>query len=153
MSYLHCPTCRCAYNVAIQAACPRCGVRPGTPIDPTADVVAAAEQLARAVARATPSELAAAEAVLDGRSSQRALSAGGPTAAPPPSILRAVRAALAPASPVVPAGSRAHQALLTTVVLALLTRIAARPAARLLAVKQSPRAWVASRTRALLARV
>ena len=150
MSYLHCPTCRCAYNVALRAACPSCGVQPGAPADPTEDVVAAAEQLARAVARATAAELAAAEARLDARSSQLALPSGSANHAaarwsPAPAILRAVRAALTPASPVVPSGSRAHQALLTTVVLALLTRIAAPP--------RSKRAWVASRTRALLARV
>jgi hypothetical protein len=146
MSYLHCPTCRCAYNVAIRAVCPSCGVQPGTPQDPTEDVVAAAEQLARALARATPTELAAAEATLDARTSQFALPAAGASATPaaPPSILRAVRAALAPASPVVPAGSRAYQALLTTVVLALLTRLAPPPKSR--------RARIASRAFALLGR-
>jgi len=162
MSYLHCPTCRCAYNVAIRAVCPSCGVQPGTPQDPTEDVIAAAEQLARAIARATPTELAAAEATLDTRS-QLALPAvgasgsglsqmpwlahGTPRAAhhpAAPSILRAVRVALAPASPAVPTGSRAYQALLTTVVLALLTRLAPPPRSR--------RARFASRAFALLGR-
>jgi hypothetical protein len=148
VSYLHCPTCRCAYNIATQPACPRCGVRAGTPADAADDVVAAAEQLARALARATPAQLAAAEATLDARAAQHALPAANdpiaPAPAAPPSLLRAVRAALAPRSPVVPAGSRGHQALLTTVVIALLTRVAAPPRSR--------RAWVASQARALLAR-
>lgn len=145
MSYLHCPSCRCAYNVATQPACPSCGVRAGTPADPTDDVVAAAEQLARAIARATPDQLAAAEVTLHTRSARLALPAAN-DATPAPSILRAVRAALAPAPEpsVVPAGSRAHQALLTTVVIALLTRLAPPPRSR--------RARVASRAFALLGR-
>ncbi|MBA3498959.1 MAG: hypothetical protein H0T65_01215, partial [Deltaproteobacteria bacterium] len=53
MSYLHCPTCACAYNVAREPACPRCGIRAGTPADPTNDIISAVEQLARAMARAT----------------------------------------------------------------------------------------------------
>ncbi len=143
MSYLHCPTCRCAYNVATQPACPSCGVRAGTPADPTDAVVAAAEQLARAIARATPDQLAAAELQLDTRSARLALPAAN-DATPAPSILRAVRAALTPASPsVVPAGSRAHQALLTTVVIALLTRLAPPPRSR--------RARAASRAFAFIA--
>ncbi len=148
VSYLHCPTCRCAYNVATQPACPRCGLQVGTPADPADDVVHAAEQLARAIARATPAQLAAAEATLDvraaGGSFQRALPAASGTGASP-SILRAVRAALLPGTPtVVPAGSRAHQALLTTVVLALLTRLAPPPRSR--------RARITSRAFALIAR-
>ncbi len=94
MSYLHCPTCACAYNVAREPACPRCGIRAGTPADPTADIVSAVEQLARAMARATPAELAAAGSLLDARDAQLALPAPGQHAAPPPSVLRAVRAAL-----------------------------------------------------------
>lgn len=60
MSYLHCPTCRRAYNVAQLPACPVCGIMPGTPADPVDDVVAMAEQLARAIARASPDQVAAA---------------------------------------------------------------------------------------------
>jgi hypothetical protein len=124
MSYLHCPTCQCAYNVAKQAACPTCGVSTGTPADPTEAVVAAAEQLARAVARATPVELARAQAELAMRDAQKALPAPSQIPSAAPSILRAVRAALAPPPPVdhVVTG-RAQQALLTGVVIALLTRI------------------------------
>ncbi len=97
MSYLHCPTCACAYNVAREPACPRCGSRAGTPVDPTDDVITAVEQLARAMARATPSQIASAEATLAARDTQLALPAPGAHAAPPPSVLRAVRAVLAPA--------------------------------------------------------
>ena len=60
MSYLHCPSCRRAYNVAERPACPSCGVQPGAPADPVDDVVAMAEQLARAIGRATPDQVAAA---------------------------------------------------------------------------------------------
>lgn len=146
MSYLHCPTCRRAYNLAVEPACPSCGVRPGAPpADPVDDVVAAAEQLARAVARATPDELTAAEQRLDARSAQPLLGdgmasamargqpassiamsarAGGQSAvAAAPLYLRAVRAALSPRAP----DPTAQQALLTTVALALLARLAAPP--------------------------
>ena len=82
MSYLHCPTCASAYNVAREPACPRCGIRPGTPADPMADVIGAVEQLARAMARATPTELAAAEALLATRDAQLALPAPGALPAP-----------------------------------------------------------------------
>ncbi|MBA3398264.1 MAG: hypothetical protein H0T89_36900 [Deltaproteobacteria bacterium] len=102
MSYLHCPTCACAYNVAREPACPRCGIRAGTPADPTDDVITAVEQLARAMARATPSQIASAEATLAARDAQLALPAPGAHAAPPPSVLRAVRAVLAPADDVSP---------------------------------------------------
>lgn len=64
MSYLHCPTCKCAYNIAVSAQCPNCPV-PASVVDPTADIVVAAEQLARAMARATPAERKAATARMD----------------------------------------------------------------------------------------
>jgi hypothetical protein len=153
MSYLHCPTCRRAYNVATHAACPSCGARAGSPADPTDDVVAAAEQLARAVSRATPAELARAEAELASRASQLALPAPGALPAPAPSFVRAVRAALAPPPPPPEPNvtGRAQHALLTTVVLALLTRLPrARPSVRAWATSQLwPRVRAA---RALLAR-
>jgi hypothetical protein len=94
VSYLHCPTCACAYNVAREPTCPRCGIRPGTPAEPTEDIVVAVEQLARAMARATPIEVIAAQSVLDARAAQLALPAPGQPTAPSPSLLRAVRAAL-----------------------------------------------------------
>ena len=97
MSYLHCPTCACAYNVTREPACPRCGVRAGAPADPTDDIVSAVEQLARAMARATPIDIITAQTILDARTSQLALPApGAPAGAPSPSLLRAVRAALDP---------------------------------------------------------
>jgi hypothetical protein len=102
VSYLHCPTCACAYNVAREPACPRCGLRAGTPADPTDDIVTAVEQLARAMARATPIEIITAQGILDARTSQLALPAPGAPAAPSPSLLRAVRAALEPEEPAAP---------------------------------------------------
>jgi len=107
-----------------------------------AAVVAAAEQLATAVARANPQQLAAAQAELAMRDAQKALPAPGAIATAPTSILRAVRAAIAPPPPApaphVVTGGRAHTALLTGVVIALLTRIpaiglSAKPLRRLLA--------------------
>ena len=146
MSYLHCPRCQHAYNAATQPACPSCGpVVPAVPADPVDDVVAATEQLARALARATPDEIAAAQMQLDDRTPR--LAAGGtahreddgrPLAS---AILDAVRARLAP--PML----GPQQALLATVALALLSRLA--PPRRTLAARAA--AW-SSRARALLAR-
>jgi hypothetical protein len=61
MSYLHCPVCSRAYNLAQQPSCPYCPVA-ATPVDPVDDLVAAAETLARALAQATPEQRAAAAA-------------------------------------------------------------------------------------------
>ena len=94
MSYLHCPTCACAYNITREPACPRCGIRAGTPADPTDDVIHAVEELARAMARATPIELVAAGRMLDWRAKQLALPAPGKPTGPSPQLLRAVRGAL-----------------------------------------------------------
>src|SRR5262245_29148697 len=55
MSYLHCPSCNRAYNLAVTVLCPYCPV-PATMVDPAEDILAAAEALARAMARATPDE-------------------------------------------------------------------------------------------------
>jgi hypothetical protein len=63
MSYVHCSACQRAYNHAVQPVCPYCPV-PATVVDPADDIVAAADQLARALARATPAERAAAAARL-----------------------------------------------------------------------------------------
>jgi len=59
MSYLHCPTCSHAFNLAVTSQCPVCPV-PATLVDPTDDIVAATEALARALARATPAQRDAA---------------------------------------------------------------------------------------------
>jgi len=67
VSYLHCPTCKRAYNLAASPACPSCGAAAGTPEDPTDDIVSAAEQLARALARASDEQRDAAAARLDRR--------------------------------------------------------------------------------------
>ncbi|NVB78007.1 MAG: hypothetical protein HOV81_06385 [Kofleriaceae bacterium] len=64
MSYLHCPTCKRAYNFAVSAQCPVCPV-PAELVDPAEDIVAAAEQLARAMARATPDQRDEAMARMD----------------------------------------------------------------------------------------
>ena len=80
--------------------CPHCGVRAGAPADPTEDIIVAADQLARAVARATPAQLAAAEVTLLTRTRTLALpSPDRPDFSAPPSMLRAVRQALLPAPP------------------------------------------------------
>jgi hypothetical protein len=116
MSYLHCPACGRAYNVAREPACPSCRVRPGAPPpDPTDDVITAAEQLARAIARATPAQLAAAESQLADRDARPALPAPDPVAARPSplGVLRAIRSAIAPAP------APAHVALLATMTYAM----------------------------------
>lgn len=112
MSYLHCPTCRCAYNLATQPTCPSCGVRPGMPVappGPTEAIVEAAEALAKAIRRANPMQLAKARAELAARGLVKAVRAALPKPPAPKAI-----------EPVVP---RAQQAMLTTVVIAMLTRL------------------------------
>jgi hypothetical protein len=131
MSYLHCPTCQRAYNVATQSSCPFCPVA-ATLVDPTADIVNAAEQLARAVARANPSErdaaaarmerLALPERSADGSGPHRAHGSGPHRSAPDISMLRQIRNALAPEPPPPPP----PQPLLVQVALAVLTRIETR---------------------------
>jgi len=59
MSYLHCPTCSHAFNLAVTSQCPVCPV-PAELVDPSDDIVAATEALARAMARATPAQRDAA---------------------------------------------------------------------------------------------
>jgi hypothetical protein len=68
-SYLHCPTCARAYDVEQHPSCPRCPrAAAAAPAkanrDAVADIVIAATQLARAIARATPAERLAARASL-----------------------------------------------------------------------------------------
>jgi hypothetical protein len=115
VSYLHCPTCHRAYNIATQAACPYCPVA-ATLVDPTTDIVAAAEQLARAVARATPAERACALERMD----RMALPAPGAVA------LGSIRAVLEPPPPPPPA----PKPLLAQIALAVLARLEQRPRLR-----------------------
>jgi len=97
VSFVHCPDCQRAYNLVGSPACPHCGLRAGAPADPTEDILVAAEQLARAIARATPAQLAAAELTLITRSTQLALpSPDRRDFSAPPAMLRAVRTALLP---------------------------------------------------------
>jgi hypothetical protein len=87
MSYLHCPTCKRAYNLAIQPICPYCPVA-ATVVDPADDIVAAADQLARALARATPAERAAAATRMDQLAIQVASAPVPPAPAPMPATVR-----------------------------------------------------------------
>lgn len=116
MSYLHCPTCKCAYNIALSTLCPNCPV-PMSEVDPTEDIVAAAEQLARAMARATPSERKAATSRMD----QLALPAPG---AKPVTfhggMLQSIRNAL---EPVAPPPVPKPQPLLTAIAFAVVERL------------------------------
>ena len=93
MSYLHCPACHRAYNVAISPACPTCPV-PAVEVDATDDLVAAAERLAGAMARATPAERAEAVARMD----RLALPAPGVAH----QVLDSIRAVLDPRPPPAP---------------------------------------------------
>lgn len=115
MSYLHCPTCRCAYNLAAHPTCPACGVRPGAaaaPSGPVEAIVEAAEALAQAIGRANPIQLAKARAELAARGLVKAVRAALPSQLPV-HVPRAIE-------PVVP---RSQQALLGTIVIAMLTRL------------------------------
>ncbi len=119
MSYLHCPTCQRAYNVAVQPACPFCPV-PATAVDPTEDIVVAAERLASAVARASAAERGAAVARME------RLALPGPDAPPTPfpgEVLRSIRDALDPQPVVTPP----PRPLLATIAMAVLTRLESRP--------------------------
>ncbi len=115
MSYLHCPTCQRAYNVATQSACPFCPIAT-TVVDPSTDIVTAAEQLARAIARATPAERDAALARMD----RRALPAPGAVA------IDQIRAALLPAEPPPPP----PRPLLLRAAQAVIVRIESHPRLR-----------------------
>lgn len=115
MSYLHCPTCKRAFNIAVHSMCPSCPV-PTTLVDPAEDILAAAESLARAMARATPDERDDAM----GRMDRLALPAPG---AKPVTfhgaMLRSIREALDPPPPPAPR----KQPLLATIAFAVLDRI------------------------------
>ena len=116
MSYLHCPTCNRAYNLAVQPLCPTCPV-PASEVDPTEDIVAAAEQLARAMARATPAERKAATARMD----QLALSApGAKPVTTHGAMISSIRQAL---EPVAPAPAQRPQPLLAAIAYAVVERI------------------------------
>jgi hypothetical protein len=114
-TYLHCPRCQRAYNLAAASACPRCAARPGEPTDAVAAIIDAAEALAAAIGRATTAQLAAASAQLAGRRSAAATLLARSTPAP-----RALPATTTPA----PRG-------LGRAMLALLPRIAPRNDSRL----------------------
>jgi hypothetical protein len=130
MSYLHCPTCQRAYNVAVQSACPYCPVA-ATAVDATEDIVAAAELLARAMARATPAERSSAASRLDH------IALPPPDAVLPPfapsldtsqrlsTVLRQIRVAIAP--PPVPPVARP---VLASFAVAVLARLESRPLLR-----------------------
>ena len=123
MSYLHCPSCSRAYNIAAQSSCPFCPVH-ATLVDPTGDIVAAAESLARAMMRATPAERVAAAARMDRlalpdpqmeRASERWRA--GPVAEPVGghgTMLRSIRNALEPVR--VPTSPSRKLSLLTALV-------------------------------------
>jgi hypothetical protein len=99
MNYLHCPSCKRAYNLALSSACPSCPV-PASVVDPAEDILAAAEQLARAMARATPDERDDAMARMD------RLALPAPGARPVTfhgATLRTIRQALDPAPASAPA--------------------------------------------------
>ena len=122
MSYTHCPTCHRAFNLATSSSCPVCPVH-ATPVDATEDIVAAAEQLARAMARANERErLAAAD-----RMARLALAAPGAPAreAEAQRVLRSIRGTIAPpvATPPPPSTSTSF----ADVALAMFERFAARP--------------------------
>ena len=109
MSYLHCPVCSRAFNLAQHPSCPSCPVA-ATPVDPVADLIAAADSLARALAQATPAQRAAAAARIDLRGLPPATPERTETAA-----LLPIRGALMPVpQPAPPRRSRWLAALAVT---------------------------------------
>jgi len=95
MSYLHCPTCKRAYNIATSPSCPSCPVAAEL-VDAADDIVQATEQLARAMARATPDERADAMARMD------RLALPAPGAKPTTfhgAMVKTIREALVPTQP------------------------------------------------------
>jgi hypothetical protein len=137
MSYLHCPACSRAYNIAAQPSCPYCPVV-ATPVDATEDIVAAADTLVRAMARATPAERGAAAARMDrlalpAPDTERAggrwrAAADIEAMAYRGTMLRSICNALAPAASPVPPKP---QPLLATLAFAVLERIAPHTPKRL----------------------
>jgi hypothetical protein len=121
VSYLHCPTCKRAFNIAISTQCPNCPV-PVQVVDAAEDIVVAAEALARAMQRATPDERDDAM----GRMDRLALPA--PNAKPVTfqgAMLRSIREALDPP----PAPQPKPQHLVTTIAKALIERVVDHPRA------------------------
>jgi hypothetical protein len=118
MSYLHCQSCKRDYNIAVDRSCPSFPV-PATLVDPAEDIVAATEQLARAMARATPDEREDAM----GRMDRLALPAPG---AKPVTfhgaMVRSIREALDP--PPAPRHTHRRQPLLAMVATRMLERLA-----------------------------
>jgi hypothetical protein len=118
MSYLHCPACSRAYNLATQPSCPYCPAV-ATPTDPADGIAAAVEALARAMARATPVQRAAAAPALEGL----AASAAGPQPGETSASRAPIRNALIPAPLRHAARSRPS---LTAFAFAVLDRVAPR---------------------------
>jgi hypothetical protein len=122
MSYLHCPTCKRAFNMAISAQCPNCPV-PVQMVDAAEDIIVAAEALARAMARANPDERDDAM----GRMDRLALPA--PNAKPVTfhgAMLRNIREALEPTQKAPPPKP---QPLVTAIAKALIERVVDHPRA------------------------
>ena len=115
MSYLHCPVCSRAFNLAQHPACPHCPVA-ALPVDPVAELVAAAESLARALAQATPE--------------QRAAAASRVSLPVPASAPAAATVALQPVPGALPAPRRSRW--LATLAVAALDRLAPHAPRRLL---------------------
>jgi hypothetical protein len=134
MSYLHCPVCSRAFNLAQHPSCPFCPVA-ATPVDPVEDVVAAAESLARALAHATPAQRAAAATrirVPELCPATPGLAEGG--------ALRSIQRALTPA-PQPAAPRRSHW--LAALAVAALDRLAPHAPKRLLRAVHAVRALAA----------
>jgi hypothetical protein len=134
MSYLHCPVCSRAFNLAQHPSCPRCPVAV-TPVDPVDQLVAAAESLARALTDATPAQRAAAAARIRLPDLPPAMPALAESSA-----LRPIQGALTPA----PQPARWRSPWLAALAVAALDRIAPHAPKRLLrAVRAGVRALAA----------
>jgi hypothetical protein len=123
MSYLHCPTCKRAFNLATSMSCPYCPVA-ATAVDAAEDIVVAAEQLARAMGRASEAERTAAA----DRMARLALPAPGATTsatAVSERVLRSIRASIAP--PIADPSRHVPPPMFASIAMAMITRLSSRP--------------------------
>lgn len=132
MSYLHCPVCSRAFNLAQHPSCPCCSVAV-TPVDPVDHLVATAESLARALVDATPAQRAAA--------ATRIRLPGLPPAMLPLSERSALRPSPGALTPALPPARRPSP-WLAALAIAALDRVAPHAPKRLLRAVRAVRAGV-----------
>jgi hypothetical protein len=105
MSYVHCPACSRAYNVAREPGCPGCRAKQPAPVEARGtDAVSTADALVRALDSASADERAAIEQMLAGTGLLRSSTELVRTTPPPPREHRLITATRAIARRVVESG-------------------------------------------------